>query len=470
MLWELSALGGEPRRLASSTTGADVSHDGKRIAAFQKAGEGVALTILRRDGMPDSAPIPIDVGSGELSTPRWSPDDAAIAFVNRLPALRHELMVIDAAGGKPRSITRSTDINGIAWLPDGSGLVLASSTGSTLVYPPVFNLRWVSRDGNLERQITFGDVSYVQPDLTQAGKLFASRLRLQSEIWGFPVSGSPSDNVKNGRRITQQTAQVQTPTASPDGKAIAYLSDSGGHANVWVARTDGSGSRQLTFESDASVAIGIPVWSPAGDQIVFIRTDDAVQAQWLINPDGSGLRQLVADAASAAWSGDGRWLYYQTRGDKCIDKIPADGGSPVRVRCAAAVPAPSADGTTLFYAPNSFLNANQIDKATPENGQAVAVARYARSRVPLWPTGFALSLDGRWIAVPLKDGATTNIWAIPTGGGPFRQLRDFGRRAILIARQVSWSPDGKIVYAAVAESDADVVLLDGISTSSVGRH
>jgi hypothetical protein len=73
-----------------------------------------------------------------------------------------------------------------------------------------------------------------------------------------------------------------------------------------------------------------------------------------------------------------------------------------------------------------------------------------------------VSRDNRWIAVPLKDGTTTNIWAIPTDGGPFRQLTDFGGRAILIARQVSWSPDGNVVYAAVVETDADVVLLDGI--------
>jgi hypothetical protein len=32
----------------------------------------------------------------------------------------------------------------------------------------------------------------------------------------------------------------------------------------------------------------------------------------------------------------------------------------------------------------------------------------------------------------------------------------------LIARQVSWSPDGKFVYAAVVETDADIVLLDGM--------
>jgi Tol biopolymer transport system component len=359
-------------------------------------------------------------------------------------------------------------------MPDGSGFVFASSSGSSLVYPPVSNLRSVSLDGRLERQLTFGDVSYVQPDIVQPGKLFASRVRMQSEIWGFPVSGTPSENVGKGIRITRQTAQVQTPTVSPDGKEIAYLSDSGGHANVWIAKIDGSGSRQLTSETAPAVSVGIPLWSPAGDRIVFIRTDvrtDAAgpaQAQWLINPDGSGNRQLTTGATSAAWSRDGRWLYYQTQ-SACLEKIPADGGPAVHVRCDAGVPAPSPDGKTLYYAPRGFMNANEIYKASPENGAAVPLAQYARSRVPLWPTGYALSPDGRWIAVPLKDGATTNIWAIPTSGGSLRQITDFGRRAILIARQVSWAPDGKTIYAAVAETDADIVLLDGLSINPASR-
>ena len=73
-----------------------------------------------------------------------------------------------------------------------------------------------------------------------------------------------------------------------------------------------------------------------------------------------------------------------------------------------------------------------------------------------------LSPDDRWLTMPLKDAGTTNIWALPTDGGPARQLTDFGHRPILIARQVSWSPDGKFIYAAVVETDADIVLLDGM--------
>ena len=39
-LWEIPALGGTaPRNLARATTGADVSHDGLRVATFQKVAD-----------------------------------------------------------------------------------------------------------------------------------------------------------------------------------------------------------------------------------------------------------------------------------------------------------------------------------------------------------------------------------------------------------------------------------------------
>jgi Tol biopolymer transport system component len=337
-----------------------------------------------------------------------------------------------------------------------------------MAYPPILNLRTVSTVGGPDRQLTFGDVSYVEPDIAAAGKLFASRVRMQSDIWRFPTTGAPADNVKNGRPVTQQTGQVQTPSASPDGQEVVYLSDSGGHVNVWVSKVDGSSARQITFERDPAVVIGIPVWSPAGDRIVIIRARSGLNSEWLMRPDGTELRELVPRGAGAAWSGDGRWLYYRTSPSPsereettCIEKVPIDGGSAVRVRCEAANMAVASDGSAIYYSPHVSAQ-GEIRKAQPENGASQPFAYVAKSRIPFIPQGYVLSPDNRWLTMPLKDAGTTNIWAFPTEGGPARQLTDFGQRLILIARQVSWSPDGKFVYAAVVETDADIVLLDGM--------
>ena len=466
-LWEMSALGGTPRRLASSQGEGDISHDGHRIATFRMQDNRTVVAILERDGSKVQRVKHLPA-LDEFASPRWSPDDRWIAFVGAIEiAFNRAVYVMDADGdGEPKAVANALSIQGLTWLPDSSGLVYASSAGSTMTYPPVFNLRTVSKDGGPERQLTFGDVSYVQPDIVAAGKLFASRVRMQSDIWRFPVAGTPANNVKNGTRVTQQTGQVQTPSASPDGKEVVYLSDSGGHGNAWVAKTDGSGTRQITFERDPAVVIGIPVWSPAGDRIAVIESRSGTNSEWLINPDGSGLRELVPGGAGAAWSGDGRWLYYYTftsasRTSTCVEKMPIDGGPAVRVQCEAANVAVASNGSAIYYSPHVGRQ-SEIRKAQPENGPSQPFAYVAQSRIPFMPQGYVLSPDDRWLTMPLKDAGTTNIWALPTDGGPARQLTDFGYRPILIARQVSWSPDGKFIYAAVVETDGDIVLLDGM--------
>jgi Tol biopolymer transport system component len=91
------------------------------------------------------------------------------------------------------------------------------------------------------------------------------------------------------------------------------------------------------------------------------------------------------------------------------------------------------------------------------------LARLPASRVPSGQiVNPALSPNGEWLAMPLTDGFTTNIWALSTRTGAWRQVTDFGERATFIARRVSWSSDGGSILAAVAEGDADVVLLSGL--------
>ena len=473
-IWEISMLGGEPRRVASALTGGDISHDGGRIALFRFENDRIALVLVARDGSrPDERqPVPLN---SSFEYPRWSPDDHWIAFQrdNLGLGFDHRILVAStSSGGQVREVARAATLGGLSWLPDGSGVVYSSSAGSTVLYPPAFNLRTVQRDGSGDRQLTFGDVSYVQPDVHTSGILTASRIRMQSDIWKFPATGSAAENTRRGLRITHQTGQGQTPSVSPDQSEVVYLSDSGGHGNLWIARTDGVGVRQITFERDPAISIGVPVWSPAGNQIVFIVTRQGMTGLSVINRDGSGLRPLVPNGYSANWSSDGRWVYYSRAQDddaRCVEKIAIDGGSAVSVRCDNAVaPAPTADGSALYYV--NFLTRTsgivdyEIRRARPENGPSDVLARVVGSRVPVNRRLLApvLSPDGQWLTMPLSDGATSNIWVLPTNGEPMRLLTDFGDRSVVIGRRVSWSPDSKYLYAAVAETDGDIVLLSGL--------
>ena len=464
-IWELSALGGVPRKVASAMSAGDISHDGQRIATFQLRGADLALVTVSFDGtmLREIKRFPKVYG---YDWPRWSPDDRWIAYVRGWSNLfDFVIQVIAVEGGELRDAAHGELLRGFSWLSDSFRLVYSSSSGSTILYPPIFNLRITGRTGDGDRQLTFGEVSYVEPDVV-AGRLSASRIRIQSDIWSFPVSGSPQQNTKDALRITHQTGQAQTPSVSPDGKEFVYLSDSGGHGNLWVASTDGSRTRQLTFERDPSVVIGVPIWSPAGNVIVFILTRQGRTGEWLVSPDGSNLRQLVPLGSGASWSPDGRWLYYGKA--RCIEKIPVDGGPAERVRCQhnPGAESLSADGSTLYYydSVENPVGGVEIWKAKSENGPSQLLARIPASRLPFdgWLWQQVLSPDGDWLAAPLLDRGTTNLWVQSANGGPMRQITDFGERSVLIVRRVSWSPDGKYIYAAVADTDADIVLLDGL--------
>jgi Tol biopolymer transport system component len=136
----------------------------------------------------------------------------------------------------------------------------------------------------------------------------------------------------------------------------------------------------------------------------------------------------------------------------------------------ATSPAFSGNGGSFYFTRLADLllgarGESEVCRATPDDGPAEVLARIANARVPLATRlvlHFTLSPDGRWLAMPLVDGTTTNIWLVPTEGGPLRAATDFGERPVFIARQVSWSPDSRSVYAAVADTSVDVVLLEGL--------
>ena len=465
-VWSIPALGGAPRRVIASIGGADVSRDG-RITCFGLVDGQVQLLTSALDGSDVRTIARSDAGYHRH--PRWSPDGRWIAY-QRGDNVRFDIFVVSANGGEPRQLTHDRNImSGLAWLPDSSGVVYGSSRGYTVPYLSPLRL-WEARLDGTARAITPAEVWYEQPDVHDSGLIAAARMRMRFDLWRFPFGREATENVRQGLPITRQTGQVLTPTAAPDGDQIAFLSDSGGHSNLWVTSTRNGDARQITFEDDADVSVGAPVWSPVGDSIAFVSSKGLTGwdfGVWVVSADGSNLRNLAKSGLGMAWSPDGKFVYYSDTFARALKKIDASGGTPVTVRSEVARNVIGFSGTTMYYVvERPFTDGRpeyEIRAATPEDGPSRLLARIPASRVPSWQIiNPSLSPDGQWMAVPLTDGFTTNIWALSSANGEWRQVTDFGDRPIFIARRVSWSADGSAILAAIGEGDADIVLLDGL--------
>jgi Tol biopolymer transport system component len=387
--------------------------------------------------------------------------------------------VVSSSGGTPRRLTNDVALmSGVAWSPDGSSLIFSTARGSTLLYLPTLHLWRISKSGTGLRQLTFGDEGDESPDVDRTGRVVVSRKHMDFNIWKFPVDGSTEENVRLATRITHQTGQVQTPSLDPNDREMAYLSDSGGHGNLWVLPLSGSEARQITFEKDPTLVMGLPLWSPDGKQIAFATARLSLDARgvgyWLVRPDGSDLHFALKFGSWATWSSDSKWLYYsessplQPTGSFRLMKLPVTGGSPVVVRTDnARGPAVAPDGSALYYiVPLQNLNGSldyELKVARPEDGPSILLARISGERSPIWQ-GLqpVISPDGKSLVMPLDDSMGTNVWVASTADGKLRRVTDFGQKRTFIARRISWSADGKSVFAAVGEGDADIVQMDGL--------
>ena len=468
-IWQISALGGTARPLVSSLGGGDLSHDGKHIAYFHSNQGDIELAVADPDGS-NSRKLVVLPHEYNYSDLRWSPDDRKLGF-QRGRTFDYDVFYVPAEGGSLQAITQDGNpLEGFAWLPDGSGVVYSSSRGDTVLYLRTMNLWSVQTGGKNLRQLTFGETSYISPDLDRQGNIVATRRQIQFDIWRYPVDGSPEENVRRGAQITHQTGTVQTPSAGPGDRELVYLSDSGGHGNLWILNLETRQNRQVTFEHDPQLAIGVPVWSPDGKHIAYVRrglTGWNVDL-WLMNPDGSNAHKVSDGGGWACWSLDSQWLYFSppSQNGFRIDKAPPAGGRNLLVRAEGQKPAADSRGKLFFVQTLQALNGlsdMEILLADPEDGPARRLARISGSRLSGWllmqPV---LSPDGKWLAVLLTDGPTTDIWAQPTAGGPMRRITDFGRQATFITRRVSWSSDGRSIYAALGKGEADIVLLSNL--------
>jgi TolB protein len=144
-------------------------------------------------------------------------------------------------------------------------------------------------DGFSPRQVTVNGSLNITPTWTPDGK----GLAYVSYRQGSPLVYLA--RIFEGRSTPNLTGEkgdagAYAPAFSPDGSRLAFASSRSGNHDVWVANADGSGPRRLTTTAASDTA---PCWSPTGQEVAFTSSRTGTPQVWVMDAEGLNVRRLT---------------------------------------------------------------------------------------------------------------------------------------------------------------------------------
>jgi TolB protein len=257
----------EPGVDASGSAQPAWSPDGTLIA-YSSSGEGrdedqdeLEIYVMRADGS-DRRRLTSDHALD--ATPAWSPDGKRIAFAHMTNVGRENadgvLVVMDATGNERVEITSHPDSPDTvfdvspAWSADGGLIAFTRGTYTPSSIEPQMDVYTVAASGGSER-LLIEDAAGARWSPDGSRIVFTSYRDRNGETCFHECSTSGEIYVARAdgadlRRLTTSEADDHSPTWSPDGRRIAFVSDRSNrvdHENeIWVVEVDGDGLRRLT--------------------------------------------------------------------------------------------------------------------------------------------------------------------------------------------------------------------------------
>lgn len=417
-LWEISVLGGTPKKLADDGTSARVSPDGSNIASARFSGREIWL--MQGDG---GSAHRIAGGTEEeardsFSPVAWAPDGKRLAYARTrghpTGTVVSTIEIADIGSGQIEIALSNLSLGGtLAWTYDNR---LFYSVRELAPNQANFNLWWVQLDSQTPRPLGPGTRTSISShwhcggdalSVTKNGKLLALRRSdTQPDVYVAELDQGGT-RLANPQRLTLDDRQDFPYSWTPDSKSVIFLSDRDGPAHIFM-QAIGQTQPELLVGGDDDLAI--PRLNPGGSAVLYLvtaRTGDSSHVVRLMQaPLAGGPSKLVLQAP---------WIWNQ----QCA-RLPS---------------------TLCIYSPNETNQQRffKFDSVTGASGEILA----ARIKDSTWGN-WSLSPDGKYLATAklgLKNEVAIRVFSIA----------DSSERTIAVPGWVGnsgidWAPDGKSLW------------------------
>ena len=207
------------------------------------------------------------------------------------------------------------------------------------------------------------------------------------------------------------------------------MSDRAGNNEIYVMKADGSGVTRLTNNAANDEA---PTWSPDGSRIAFASTRQSTYRQiYVMRADGSNVIRLTQNTASEihpSWSPDGTKIAFQHYAHRIVNRqivfnsdiavMPAGGGNIIQLTQTGheREPAWSFDGTKIVFTSTR----DGLAEIYKMNANGTGVGRLTNNTVndlsPTW------SPDGTKIAFESDRNGNPEIYVMNASGSGVTRL------------------------------------------------
>jgi DNA-binding winged helix-turn-helix (wHTH) protein/Tol biopolymer transport system component len=318
-LWEISTLGGNPRKLIDNGRFPEVSPDGKQIAYITGLRLGNQIWLAAANG---EQPYRLLGEEGDFfGSVAWSPDSTRLAYIR----------------GR---LTNAYGLSGVIEYVNVSGrqrLVNVADRQANVLYQ-LNGMGWFSAISGPLSWASDGRLIYAQDEPPPR--------QLDSNLWSisFDPGGHPTSSPL---RLTNDAGSVSSISVSADGKRIVYVKGEP-QPDVYTARLDAHGAitppARLTLDDRQDLPFD---WTADGKAVIFISDRTGMFSIYRQAP-GQPIPELLVGGGQPVItpriSADGTQLLYLVYPDwtgkasaVSLMRMPLAGGAPQQVLAAGFI-------------------------------------------------------------------------------------------------------------------------------------